>query len=447
MNSSYDLLVIGAGSGGYAPAMECAKEGRRVALVESGYFGGTCPVTGCNPKKVLVQAAEAVERTRMISNAALSGAVHIDWPRLIAFKRSFTDPIPKAREQSFKNAGVDTIHGRARFTGRNSVRVDDTEIQAEHIVISTGSKPRELRMDGANLVTTSDQFMETTSLPGRVTFMGAGYISMEFAHVAAVAGARVTVIGRGPRPLAGFDADLVDLLANGLRAAGITILDNTEVESITREADTLVVHCRADKSLDVETDMVVHGAGRVPNLDGLDLKRGSVEYGPKGVVVNEYLQSVTNPAVYACGDCADSGLPLSPVAEMESVIVAHNLKNGNTLTADYTATPYVVFTNPPLAGVGMTTETVKASGRAFDEKFEDTSESVSSRRIGNRIAGYKVLTERDTGLILGAHIIGPHAEEVINVFALAMRYGLKAGQLKRSIWAFPTSCSAVEEMV
>lgn len=448
MKHDYDLLVIGSGVAGHAPAVKCAKAGWRVGIAESGSVGGTCSLTGCNPKKVLVQAAETVERTRMIGKQALSGSVRIDWPRLIAFKRSFTDPIPPAREHAFKEAGITILQGRAGFADTNSVVVGDAKIGAGHIVVATGAKPRDLKIEGRTLITTSDRFMETEVLPKDVTFMGGGYISMEFSRVAAAAGARVTVLEMGSRPLAGFDEDLVDLLTEGLRASGITFRMNSEVASVKREHDHLVVHCRSDKGeFRLQTGMVVHGAGRVPDLDGLALDRGKVEYGARGIKVNEFLQSVSNSAVYACGDCADSGLMLSPVAEMEGAVVAHNLGNGNRLTADHAGTPSVVFTNPSLASVGLREGDARDRNFSFEVKFENTSSWSSSRRIGNKTAGFKTLVENKTGRLLGAHILGPHAEEVINVFALAMRYGLTAGQLKRAIWAFPTSCADIEDMV
>jgi glutathione reductase (NADPH) len=192
----------------------------------------------------------------------------------------------------------------------------------------------------------------------------------------------------------------------------------------------------------------VHGAGRVPDLDDLNLDAAGVRDSPDGVEVNEYLQSVSNPNVYAAGDCAATDGPaLTPVAGYEGRIVAANLLEGNHATADYSVVPSVVFTLPSLARVGLGEEEARAKGLRFTVRHEDTSTWYSSRRVGENVSAFKVLVEESTGRILGAHLLGPHADETINLFALAMRTGVPADQFKQMLWAYPTQGSDTPYMV
>jgi glutathione reductase (NADPH) len=192
----------------------------------------------------------------------------------------------------------------------------------------------------------------------------------------------------------------------------------------------------------------VHGAGRVPEIEDLNLEKAGVEYNKKGVSVNEHLQSVSNPNVYAAGDAAaSSGLPLTPVASMEGRIVAANLLEGNRYTPNYTGVPTVVFTVPPLASVGLQEATARSQGLKFKTNYGDTSGWYSSRRVGMRFSGYKVLIEEGSNRILGAHLLGPHAEEVINFFAVAMRFGLSPDQLKEMRYSYPSHSDDISYMV
>ncbi|MGH2607767.1 MAG: FAD-dependent oxidoreductase [Gemmatimonadales bacterium] len=226
------------------------------------------------------------------------------------FKRSFTEPVPKQREDSFARAGIAAFHGRARFVGPTAVRVGEELLEARHVVIATGAIPARLGIPGEEHLVTSDQFLDLDELPRRIAFVGGGYISFEFAHLAARAGAEVTVLHRDPRPLAGFDPNLVDQLVQKSRAVGIDVQLNTEVEGIERTATGFTVRTSSgDARHALTADLAVHGAGRVPEIDDLDLQAAGVDRGPRGIKVNEFLQSASNPAVYAAGDAAQSGGP------------------------------------------------------------------------------------------------------------------------------------------
>ncbi|MBI4381823.1 MAG: NAD(P)/FAD-dependent oxidoreductase [candidate division NC10 bacterium] len=450
MNKQFDLIVIGTGAAGATAAYKCRSAGWEVAIADARPFGGTCALRGCDPKKVLVGAAELVDwQHRMARRAVVTNGLKIDWPALMRFKRTFTEPVPKNREEGYAKAGIATLHDRARFIGPTTLEVGDQVLTGRHVLIANGARPATLAIRGEEHLTTSDQFLELDRLPPRILFVGGGYISFEFAHIAAQAGAQARVLHRGSRPLAGFDSDLVDQLVRATREIGVDVRLNTTVEGIERGRGQLIVHALAEGVRQTfEAEMVVHGAGRVPEIDDLGLEAAGVRWGQKGVVVNEYLQSVSNPAVYAAGDSAASGgLPLTPVASLEGHVVASNLLEGNHRTPDYTGVPTVVFTVPSLASIGLQEETARQRGLKFRAKHGDTGEWYSSRRVGVRHSGFKVLIEEGTERILGAHLLGPHAEEVINLFALAIRAGLRAADLKTMPWAYPTSSSDVSYMV
>jgi len=205
----FDLIAIGTGSAASAVASKCRTAGWNVAIVDSQPFGGTCALRGCDPKKVLVGAADAVDWVRRMKEKGVQPEqARIDWPELMRFKRSFVESVPQHREASFAKAGIAVFHGKARFVGPTTVQVGDDVLEGRHVVIATGATPQRLNIPGEEYLATSDQFLELDSLPGRIIFVGGGYISFEFAHVAARAGAEVTVLHRAERPLEGFDPDL-----------------------------------------------------------------------------------------------------------------------------------------------------------------------------------------------------------------------------------------------
>lgn len=450
MARNFDLVVIGTGTAASVAASRCRSAGWQVAVIDSRPFGGTCALRGCDPKKVLVGAADVADWVgRMQGKGIRSRGVKIDWPELMRFKKSFTDPVPERREESFARAGIARFHGRARFIDGTSVQVDSETLSGGRVLIATGAHPTKLNIEGEEHLTASDEFLDLEKLPKRIIFVGGGYISFEFAHVAARAGARVKILHRGERPLVGFDPDLVDKLVEASRAIGIDIRLRASVEAIEKRGRRLLVHATSENGAEAfEADLAVHGAGRVPEIEDLDLDRAGVRYEKRGVSVNRYLQSVSNPAVYAAGDAAASpGLPLTPVASMEARVAAANLLEGNRYEPDYRGIPTVVFTVPPLASVGLQEAAARARGLRFRTSYGDTSRWYSSRRIGIKHSGYKVLIEEETHRVLGAHLLGSHAEESINLFALAIRFGLTAENLKEMRYSYPSHCDDVSYML
>jgi glutathione reductase (NADPH) len=451
MRHSFDLVVIGTGTAAGVVAHKCRRAGWSVAVIDSRPFGGTCALRGCDPKKVLVGAAEAVDRVnRLHAKGVRSDALRFVWPELMRFKRAMIEAVPRQREDGFRQAGIETFHGRAHFEGPTAITVGDHVLEGRRLLIAAGAKPAELGIEGREHLVTSEQFLELDALPPRVLFVGGGYISFEFGHVAARAGARVTIIHHGARPLNAFDPDLVDVLVARSRALGIDVRLGAAVTKIHRAGTVFTVHADAQNTtLQMEAEMVVHGAGRVPEIDDLSLDAAGVAWDRQGVTVNDYLQSVSNPAVYAAGDAAASGAPrLTPVAGHDGRIVAANLLDEkNPQTPDYAVVPSVVFTIPPLASVGLLESVARRQDLAFDVHHGDTASWYSSRRVGETHSGFKVLVEKPSGRILGAHVLGPHADDVINLFAMAMRTGATASSLKEMLFAYPTAGSDIPYMV
>lgn len=270
-----------------------------------------------------------------------------------------------------------------------------------------------------------------------------GYISFEFAHIVSRAGAKVTILHRSERPLKNFDPELVDMLVDASREAGIEIHLNTPVDSVEKKEGRFVVR---SGQKEFQADLVVHGSG-VPDIDNLDLEKGGVRFDKKGIAVNEFLQSISNPSVYAAGDAAAVGPPLTPVAAMEGRTVAKNILKGNNTKADYYAITSVVFTSPPLASVGLSESEANKRGINFKVNYQDTSGWYSSRRIGLRHSGFKVFIDKDNNKIIGAHLLGHNTEEVINVFAVAMKAGMSADEMKNIRFSYPSNSSDIWYMI
>src|SRR5260370_25380764 len=420
MDQRFDVVVIGSGTAGSTVASTCRSAGWSVALVDSLPFGGTCALRGCDPKKVLVGAAELFDFSqRLRATQSVKGTLEIDWPKLINFKRSFTDPVPKQKEQSFQKAGIKGFHGTARFADVRSVEVAGQRLDARFIVIAAGAKPATWHIPGEEHLITSTQLLELQQLPREIVFVGGGYIAMEFAHVATRGGARPTVLHRGERVVERFDPDLVSKLSTRSQELGIVLHTQTAVEALEKSADGFVVHAsQHGEKKSFSCDLAVHAAGRVPDIDDLGLEKGNVERAKNGGVKgNGFLRCASNPAVYAGGDAAATdGLPLTPVAGYDGKVIASNLLEGNRLKAEYEAIPTVVFTVPALASVGLSEDAAKKNGVRFRKNYLDIGGWYSSRRVGERTAAVKVLVDQDSDRILGAHLLGPAAEETINLF-------------------------------
>ena len=447
----FDLVVLGVGMAAVTAANKCASEGWSVAVVDELPYGGTCALRGCDPKKMLRRGAEIIDAAALMNGKGIEpGSLAINWSDLMAFKRTFTEKMPPKIGSGLDENGVTTLHGSAKFVGKNIIQIDGkTRLQAKKILIATGAKPRNIDVPGAQFLIDSTAFLELESLPKKILFVGGGFISFEFAHIAARAGSDVQIIDRGERPLKGFDPDLVDKLLERSKEAGIEVVSKTSLISIAQKGSGYSATLDVDGKIQrYSADLIVHGAGRVPAIDELDLDKAGVEASAHGVRVNEFLQSTSNPAIYAAGDAADTkGAPLTPVAVFEGKVAASNMLKGNHAKPDYEGVPTVVFTIPELARVGMLEEEAKAAGYKLRIATNDTSGWYSNIRVGETCATTKVIIDDETDKILGAHLLGPEYAEIINFFSLAMRLDLTTSDLRKMVSAYPSVGSDVGSMM
>jgi glutathione reductase (NADPH) len=445
----YDVVILGSGNAGMGVTVETRKAGLSVAMVEHREIGGTCPNRGCTPKKILVAAGQALDAIERAPAHHISvGKPRLDWAALIDREQKMIAGLPDSFAKLMSERGVAVLHGRATFAGPNAVRVGARIIEAKHIVIATGSKARELPIDGAEHMITSDDVLSEREQPREVVFVGGGVIAFEFAHLYARAGTKVTVLENTPKFLPAFDEDAVAQIVRESERIGITLNVGVKVKAIAARGRRFAVTFEQDgASRSIEADRIVNGAGRVPDVDELDLAAGKVRLSDGRIALDEYMRSTSNPAVYVCGDAASGPLQLSPVATYEGGIVGRNIVKGPVAKPDYSCIPSCVFTVPALATVGMTEQDARKAGRAVKVETKDMRDLMSGRAYNEHAAWAKVIEEESSGRILGAHMVGHSGEELIHLFALAMKFGIKADDLRNSVFAFPTFSSDVKNVV
>ena len=448
MTSSYDLLIVGTGTAAMVAANRVQAADWRVAVIDFRPFGGTCALRGCDPKKMLVGGARAVDHVKRMRSKGVAGDTTIDWPELIGFKRTFTDPVPEKHEQRYAKKGIDTYHGTARFIGPTTLEVDGKRLEAKHVLIAAGAEPIRLGIPGEEHLITNEDFLALETLPRRIALVGGGYIAAEFSNIAAIASAEVTVFQRGERMLTHFDPELVDWLMDAFKAHGVDVRTRTNVEGIEKTANGFNVRVSSQGTSEtVEVDLVVHSAGRAPALKDLHLEAAGIATAKGRLRLNSFLQSTSNPAVYAAGDAAQMGPPLTPISSHDAKVVGANLLEGNHREPDYRGVPSVAFSLPPIAAVGLSEQQAKDQGLKYRMKSQLASDWFTARQAAQPIYGFKVLVEEETDRVLGAHLVGPHVDDVINVFALAIRHGLTAENLKTTMFAYPTGASDVGYML
>ncbi len=445
----YDVFVIGTGTAGKGVAKECAAAGMKVAIADNREFGGTCPTRGCDPKKVLVGITEVIQMATNLKGKGVVQIPEINWQELQKFKERFTDAIPAAIEKDLMKAGIELYHQSPKFLDENTLSVEGKTLTANKIVIATGNKPMELKIPGREHLLWSEDFLHQTELPEEIIFIGAGYIGMEFAHIAARCGSKVTIIEFGERPLAPFEGDIVMYLTKASEDLGINFIFNAEASEVEKLQTNFRVHYKKNgKTETIKAKAVFNTAGRVPSIDELDLEKGKVAIERNGVSVNEYLQNTTNKNVYACGDVSASGsLPLTPVSSQESRVVSINIRKGNSEKMDFPPVPSVVFTLPQLASIGLTEQKAKDKGYDIVVEYKSVPHWFNAKRMAEDVYAYKTIVDKKRNLILGAHIIGTGAGEMINLFVLAMCGKLTTENLKAMIFAYPTWGNDIKGMV
>jgi len=449
MTIHYDVVVLGAGNAGQAAAGVARTRGASVLVVEAREVGGTCPLRGCVPKKVLVAAGMALEE---IERAALHGIevgpARLDWARLIARERTFVDGVADAMERDLRAKGVDVRKGAARFVGPTTIELGGERIDAGKVIVATGSKPRALSLPGHELLVTSDELLSDPRLPAHVIFVGGGVIAFELGHVMARAGAMVTILEIAPRALPGLEPVVGDRLVALTRDLGIDVRIGVSVEEVRAEGDERVVKIRtSDGVSELRAEQVVNSAGRVADVLDLALDAGGIRHEGARVTVDAYQRSVTNERVFVIGDALSGQPQLSALATAQGKLAGTNATSAEPSAGDWSWMPRVVFTIPAVASVGQTEEELLRQGRVFTKKDSDMRGWRSTRTHAERDAFARVLVDDSSGQLLGAHILGHGAAETIHAFALAMRFRIPAAELREFVYAYPTFHSDVKFLV
>jgi glutathione reductase (NADPH) len=432
----FDLFVIGAGSGGVRASRIAAGHGARVAVAEEYRVGGTCVIRGCVPKKLLVYGAHFAED---LVDAQRFGwqipAKAFDWPTLRDNVLGEVDRLNGLYQTTLDSNKVTTLLGRATFVDRHTVAVDGKDYSARHILIATGARPFIPDVPGADLGITSNEVFHLPALPRRIVIAGGGYIANEFAGIFHELGVDVTLINRSETILRGWEPALADRLLTISMAKGINFKLNCRLDRLEKTGDAMTVHFTDGKS--IETDCFLWAAGRLPNTEGLGLDAAGVALNDSGAIAVD-ADSQTNVAhIHAVGDVTDR-VQLTPIAIREGHAVADRLFGTRRWQVDYTAIPSAVFSNPPLGSVGLTEAQARntyGSVRIFTSDFRPMRNVLAGR---NERALYKLIVDESSDKVVGAHMIGPDAPEILQAVAIAIRAGLTKAQFDDTVALHPT---------
>jgi len=440
----YDLFVIGAGSGGVRAARLSAELGKRVGIAEEYRVGGTCVIRGCVPKKLLVYGSRyggEIEDARSFGWAYED--LRFDWPTLIHNVHREVDRLNDVYTRTLEKAGVDRFLTRATVEGPHTVRLSDRDepISAEYILIATGSHPAMPDLPGKEHLISSNECFQLEELPDSIIIVGAGYIGMEFASIFAGLGVAVTVLYRGAQVLRDFDMDLRDGVAEAMRDRGVDLRMNANVESVEKDGDGYRVALKEGGS--ISASLVMAATGRVPNTKGLGLQQAGVELGWNGhVVVDEYSKSSVD-SIYAVGDVTDR-VQLTPVAIREGTAFVETIFEDSPKVMDYAFIPTAVFTEPEIGTVGLTEEQARDRCNLVDiykTSFRPMRATISGR---NEKVMMKLVIDAESDKVLGVHMLGPDAAEIVQMAAIALRLGVTKAQFDATMALHP---SLAEELV
>lgn len=432
----YDLFTIGGGSGGVRASRFAAQYGARVALAEAGPLGGTCVNAGCIPKKLMSYAAHYHADFEEAAGFgwSLTGQ-RFDWPTLIANKDKEIARLNGIYNQLLTNAKVHVIAGHAQILDAHTVVVNGQSYRAHHILIATGGHPVRPELPGSELGITSDEFFHLPALPRHAVVQGGGYIAVELASILNGLGCKVTLVQRGTQILRTMDSDLGHFLISEMRKKGIEIALDTKILSITASGDSKRVALSDGRTLD--SDCVLFATGRQPNVKGLGLEHAGVQVRENGsIIVNEHFAtSVDN--IYAIGDVIDR-VALTPVALAEGMIVAANLFQHGRKLMSYENIPTAVFSHPNVATLGLTEAKAREKHthvKIFKSEFKALKHTMSG---STERCLMKMIVDADTDRVLGMHMVGADAGEIIQGFAVAMQCGVTKAQVDATIGVHPT---------
>ncbi len=437
----FDLFTIGAGSGGVRAARMAASTGARVAIAEDRHLGGTCVNVGCVPKKLLVYAAQFAEAFDDAAGFGWNlGTRHIDWRQLIANKDRQIERLNGIYRQLLEGPGVELVEGRARLIDSHTVEVGDNSYTAENILIATGGKPARLDFPGAELAITSDEAFALNDLPERVLIAGGGYIAVEFAGIFNAMGSAVTLQYRGPLFLRGFDDDVRTTLADEMRKRGVDLRFDCCPDAIEQGKSGLTVHDTSGSTLEV--DQVLMAVGRLPKTSDIGLTEIGVELNAKGAVVVDAQSRTCVPNIFAIGDCTDR-MNLTPVAIGEAMALVNTLFHNRPTAMDYTNIATAVFSQPNIGTVGLTEAEAREGHEVviYRSSFRPMKHTMSGRDEKTMM---KLVVDAGSGRVLGVHMVGPDAGEIIQGMAVALKCGATKAQFDATVGIHPT---AAEEFV
>jgi glutathione reductase (NADPH) len=432
----FDLFTIGAGSGGIRASRRAAAFGARVAVAEQQFLGGTCVNIGCIPKKLFSYAAHFHKDFEDARGYGWSAdRLSFDWQALLDGKNREIERLNGIYDKLLTQSGVELIMGTAKVTGPHTVEVNGRTYTAKHILVATGSSPTMPEIEGAQYCISSDDAFYLDKLPERAVVVGGGYIAVEFASIFNGLGVDTTLVYRGDRVLKHFDADLGNFLAEQMALRGVKIRFNTDIHQVEREGGAL--RCVTGDREHLACDTVLFATGRLPNTKRLGLEDIGVELAPNGAVMVDQTFQTAVPSIYAVGDVIHR-MQLTPVALAEGMLVADRLFNGGTEHMDYSGIPTAIFSHPNVGTVGMSEAQAIECGHKIDvyrSVFTPLKHTVS--RSGDKVL-IKLIVDRETDRVLGVHMVGDEAGELLQGFAVAIKCRATKAQFDATIGIHPT---------
>jgi len=435
MAYEYDLFIIGAGSGGVQASRIAANFGARVAIAEERYLGGTCVNAGCIPKKLFAYAAQFrddFEDAR--SYGWRMGTPQFDWKTLVSNKNDEIERLSAVYQRKLKDVNVAIFRSRATVADPHSIEVAGRRITAEHILIAAGGWPRMPSIPGAELGFTSNEAFHLSTLPKRMVIVGGGYVAAEFASIFHGLGVDITVVHRGGRLLTTFDADLGTVLGEQMQSKGIRILFWSHIAAVARRS---ALDIALTDGTVLESDAIMFATGRTPNARGLGLENAGVTLSSSHAVMVDANYQTSVPSIHAIGDVTDRVL-LTPVALAEGMAVADRLFNKGEKTVSYDNIPTAIFSNPNVATVGLSEAHARIRGldiAIFKSSFTPLKRVLTAR---SEKVFMKLVVDKQSQRVLGAHMVGPEASEIIQGFAVALNCGATKRQLDATIGIHPT---------
>lgn len=439
--SHYDTIIIGAGPGGLSAAFDLSQQ-QSVLIIENDLWGGTCPNRGCDPKKMLYSAVETKQRQESLSGFGLTGNTTINWPELMAFKSAYTDSVPANTLAGLSGSNITTVYGPAKFISETEISVNDALYSADNFVLATGQSPVIPNITGRHFLKTSTDFLALKTLPEKMVFIGAGYVSIELANIAAAAGSEVHIIQHNNQILREFPTVYTNRLIDNLKNSGIHFHFDTTVTEV-RKTD-IGYQLLGDNELDLTVDLAISALGRHPNVETLNLPDAGVDVDSHGIVVDDHL-TTSNEHIYTVGDVISRKQPkLTPVSTFEGHYVSNQLLGQSTHAISYPPIPVTVYASPQLSQVGVPLEQAQKDPEHYEVRIQDTTKWYTFNRIKEPEASVTTIFDKSTHLLVGAVAYTTIAEELINYLTPLIANKTPKSAVDQLIFAYPTPASDLD---